>query len=173
MNIEIFTMQELKTHKLESEFCINKLKEICKKHYNYQVEASNIVKGEHGKPYFADNKKLHFNISHSKGMGIVVVDDEPCGVDIELLRKTKLSMAERFFAEEEKKWIFESVDEDEQVERFFTVWTGKEAYTKMLGCGLTIQMDSFNILSEDINSKLKYFKVNNFLICICSEKNIV
>ena len=172
MNIEVFTMTGLKTHKEQSEFCLNKLKEICEKKYNYNVESDKIGRSEHGKPYFTDNVHLHFNISHTKGMGVVIVDDQPCGVDVEVLKSVKLSMAKRFFTDDELNWILESMDEEVRIERFFRVWTGKEAYTKMLGCGLTIPMDSYDILSEEISSKLKYYKLDNFLICVCSEKNI-
>ena len=172
MNIETFTIPSLKTHKEVSEFCKNKLKEICEKQYGYVVTPENMGKNEHGKPYFIDVENVHFNISHSKDMGAIVVDDEPCGVDIEQIREVKMSIAKRFFAIEETEWIMKASDEEERSLRFFTVWTGKEAYTKRLGCGLTIKMDSFSVLSEEISPKLKYFQTNNYLVCVCSVKNV-
>ncbi len=172
MNIETFTIPSLKTHKEISEFCKNKLKEICKEKYGYIVMPENIGKNEHGKPYFTDTENVYFNISHSKGMGAVVVDDEPCGIDIEQLREVKMSVAKRFFTKEETDWIMDASDEKERSLRFFTIWTGKEAYTKMLGCGLTIKMNSFNVLRGEVRSKLKYYQIDDCLVCVCSEKNV-
>lgn len=50
---------------------------------------------------------------------------------------------------------------------FFEIWTAKESYTKMLGCGLTMRMDSFNVLDENIKNKLKYYRVDDYIICVC------
>ncbi len=173
MNIETFIIPSLKTHKEISEFCKKKLKEICKKQYGYTVKEENIGKNQRGKPYFTDKEDIHFNISHTKSMGAVAVDDEPCGIDIEQLRPMKLSLAKRFFNEEETVWIMEASDEEERRLRFFTVWTGKEAYTKMLGCGLTMDLNSFSVLSEEIKPKLRYLKINDCLLCVCSEKHVI
>lgn len=171
MNIEIFTIPSFKTHKEQSEFCKNKLIEICKNHYSYQVDASKIEKNKYGKPCFTDNS-LHFNISHSKAMGAIVVDDKSCGIDIEFIRDAKMSVANRFFTKEETDWIFRSKDEEQQKNRFFRIWTGKESYTKMLGCGLTKPMNTFSVLDEEIASKLRYIIVDDYLICVCSQQNI-
>lgn len=144
---------------------MEKLKELCKSKYGYMFDDEDIIKGEHGKPYFKENK-LFFNISHSKGMGAIVLDESECGIDIEKMRNISFKMADRFFADDEKDWI-NQVRGEEQAERFFKVWTGKEAYTKMLGCGLTVPMDSFSVLDENISCMLEYMKEKDYIICVC------
>lgn len=39
--------------------------------------------GEHGKPYLADHKEIHFNLSHSAAVVACTVSDVECGVDVE------------------------------------------------------------------------------------------
>ncbi len=166
MNITTFTINISLTPKERSKFCIEKLKEICINEYGFDFEDEDIHREEHGKPYFINNTKLHFNISHSKEMGVIVVDESPCGVDVELLRKTKYNVADRFFTEDEKSWINQA-EGDEKIARFFKVWTGKEAYTKMLGCGLTVQLNTFSVLSDEIKEKLQYIRKDDYIICVC------
>ena len=144
---------------------------MCEKYYDYKVKENEIKRSEYGKPYFADEKAPHFNISHSREKAVIVVDDEPCGVDVEKLKLPVFNVAERFFAKREKEWIYEAETDEEKAERFCRIWTGKESYTKMLGCGLTMELDSFCVLDEEISSLLKYYIEDGYLICICSEKN--
>ncbi len=167
MNTEIFIMPVLKTHKEQSDFCREKLVELCRKNYGYEVLGEHIGRNAYGKPYFTDNEGLHFNISHTKGMGAIVVDDKPCGVDVERVKEIKLSMAKRFFAPDEVKWIEDVCDERERQKRFFIVWTGKEAYSKMLGCGLTMKMNSYSVLDENIRQLLEYNMVDDYVVCVC------
>lgn len=166
MSITVFTISTSLTHKDVSKLCREKLKEVCRLQYGFEFEDSDIAKNEHGKPYFVNNKKLHFNISHSKEMAAIVLDDKPCGIDIELLRDIRYNVAERFFSKDELEWIDEACGE-EKVLRFFKVWTGKEAYTKMLGIGLTVELNSFSVLSADIKDKLEYTRNGEYLICVC------
>lgn len=169
MNIEIITMPNLKKHREQSEFCINELCRMCDEYYGYKVDKENIVRNEYGKPYFKDNESLHFNISHSGQKAVIVIDHKPCGVDIEKLKEPRFNVARRFFTENECEYIENSMDETEKWERFFEIWTAKESYTKMLGCGLTMRMDSFDVLDENIKNKLKYYKEDDYIICVCRD----
>lgn len=171
MNIESIWISKAKNHKEKSKLCLEHLAIMCEKYYNYDAKEAEIRKNEHGKPYFADKNAPHFNISHSRDKAVIMVDDEPCGVDIEMIKPLRFDVAKRFFTEKEKDWIYNGQTEEEKAERFCKIWTGKESYTKMLGCGLTMKLDSFCVLDEEINSLLKYDIEDGYVICICSGKN--
>ena len=76
-----------------------------------------------GKPYFLSNCEIFFNISHSSNYVACVIGDRPVG---------RQNLAKRFFDISEAEWIKEC-DSDE---RFFRIWTLKEAYGKATGQGV-------------------------------------
>ena len=98
----------------------------------------------HGKPY-AKDLNIEFNISHSADMVVCVADANPVGVDIEKIRPLDLNTAKKIFGEEEIRYIFECIPDAEDynhylndavLQRFFELWTKKEAYGKLVGMGL-------------------------------------
>lgn len=99
---------------------------------------------EHGKPY-AKNLNIEFNISHSADIVVCVVDANLVGVDIEKIRHVDLNTAKRIFSEKEIQYIFKCSPQienynhylnDAVLQRFFELWTKKEAYGKLVGIGL-------------------------------------
>jgi 4'-phosphopantetheinyl transferase len=103
-----------------------------------------------GKPY-AKNLNVEFNISHSADMVVCVVDDKPVGVDIEKIRPVDLNTAKRIFREEEIQYIFGCTSNtdnynhylnDVVLQRFFELWTKKEAYGKLVGMGLFTEINA-------------------------------
>lgn len=93
---------------------------------------------EHGKPYAVD-LDVEFNISHSANLVVCAVDDQPVGIDIELIRPIDLSVAKRVCSDEELLYIFDYkpkdadfvyTEDEEILTRFFEVWTRKEACYK-------------------------------------------
>ena len=81
---------------------------------------------EFGKPVCDDK---HFNISHSHGYVVFVMDTVQVGVDIETIRPVKKELSDYTSNEEEKAYI-----RDE--ETFYEVWTNKEALVKADGHGI-------------------------------------
>ncbi|MBR2715076.1 MAG: 4'-phosphopantetheinyl transferase superfamily protein [Ruminococcus sp.] len=109
-------------------------------------ESIKFEKGPHGKPY-AKNLKAEFNISHSHDMVVCAVSDKPVGIDIEKIRPINLSVAKRICTEDELLYLFGFTPENtdfthcenyEVLERFFRLWTAKEAFVKHSGEGLSI-----------------------------------
>ena len=99
---------------------------------------------EHGKPY-AKDLNIEFNTSHSADMVVCVADANPVGVDIEKIRPVDLNTAKRIFNDEDVHYIFECIPDvedynhylnDAVLQRFFELWTKKEAYGKLVGMGL-------------------------------------
>ena len=73
------------------------------------------------------------------------MDDNPVGVDIEKIRHVDLNTAKRIFNDEDVHYIFECIPDTEDyndytndavLQRFFELWTKKEAYGKFVGTGL-------------------------------------
>ena len=126
----------------------------------------------HGKPY-AKDLNIEFNISHSADMVVCVVDDKPVGVDIEKIRSIDLNTAKRIFSEEEIRYIFECIPDvedynhylnDAVLQRFFELWTKKEAYGKLVGMGLFTETNA--------TATVKTWTENGYCISIFTTKNI-
>ena len=102
--------------------------------------------GVHGKPKLVDSS-LEFNLSHS-GEFAAYAFTRGCdlGIDIERVRifPEFVTIAKRFFSRAEFTDLL-AVDPD-QIERvFFRCWTRKEAYTKAVGAGIRVPLDSFQV----------------------------
>ena len=87
--------------------------------------------------YFSSNCEIFFNISHSSNYVACVIGNRPVGIDIEKARKGRQNLAKRFFDVSEAEWIKEC-DSDQ---RFFRIWTLKEAYGKATGQGVLDILD--------------------------------
>lgn len=107
---------------------------------------------KNSKPY-SESVPLFFSIAHSGDFAVCAVSEESIGVDIEKIRPLNMQSARRFANEEELQYIFgciptksdyESADRG-TLERFFEVWTKKEAYGKMLGVGMGYDMRNTKI----------------------------
>ena len=81
---------------------------------------------EYGKPV-SDN--VFFNISHSHGYIVLVIDQAPVGIDIEKIRAVEEDLRNYISNEEEKQYIHDD-------ESFFEIWTNKESLVKANGNGI-------------------------------------
>ena len=104
---------------------------------------------ENGKPY-AKGLDIHFSLSHSGDLVFLALSDGPVGIDAEKMRDVNLDIANRMFTEGEKDYVFK--EEEEVKERFFEIWTKKEAYVKLLG-GRVLDFLSFSVLEKNIETK--------------------
>ncbi|PIE62623.1 MAG: phosphopantetheinyl transferase [Desulfobacter postgatei] len=99
----------------------------------------------YGKPFLTELPDIHFNLSHSHGAAVCALcRDGAVGVDVEDTgRRTKVSIAKRFFSSCEAALVSKASDAEKK-ELFFDIWTLKEAYIKAVGKGLTIPLNSFS-----------------------------
>lgn len=104
----------------------------------------------HGKPALVappgKHPPLQFNLSHTEGMLVLAVSKKfALGVDVESIeRKVEmLALSARFFSGHEHAEM-EDLQGAEQRERFFALWTLKEAWLKARGLGLHIPLDDFS-----------------------------
>jgi 4'-phosphopantetheinyl transferase len=90
-----------------------------------------------GKPVLRGSAALHFNVSHSAGLGLIAVAGVPVGVDLEPVRTVENAddLVERFFAAEECI-TYETLPPSSKPAGFLRGWTCKEAVLKALGIGM-------------------------------------
>lgn len=93
-----------------------------------------ITYGPCGKPYLRDYPNAHFNISRSGQYVACAVADRHVGIDVQVVGTYRPDVAARVCSEEELAGIGAS---DNPAFEFTKLWTQKEAYLKMLGCGIT------------------------------------
>ena len=108
------------------------------------------VYSEYGKPYLRGEKNLYFNISHSKNYVVCAFSDREVGIDIQVHKKGKGDIAQRFFSMEDRALMEKLAGEERSSEEiFFSMWTVKEAYMKLTGEGMRQGLDSTVIEMED------------------------
>jgi 4'-phosphopantetheinyl transferase len=99
--------------------------------------------GPQGKPGLAGSARPHFNVSHSHGVALIAVTDRTeVGVDVERLRhlSSQMELADRFFSPWEAATL-RALDPEARCERFFHLWTRKEAFLKAHGAGLSFGLE--------------------------------
>ncbi|WP_179281026.1 4'-phosphopantetheinyl transferase superfamily protein [Paenibacillus sp. XY044] len=98
-----------------------------------------------GKPVFADEPDIHFNISHSGDWVAAAMGPAELGVDVEQMLPVDLGIAESFFSPAELGQL-QSLTQEERLGPFYDIWTLKESYIKCIGKGLSQPLDSFAIM---------------------------
>lgn len=99
-----------------------------------------IEKSTYGKP-FIRNTDFEYNISHTKGMIACVIGGN-VGIDCEKIRHVKNSTINRVCGQSEIDFLNNCSNKDKA---FISLWTLKEAYTKMLGSGFRYPFKNVNI----------------------------
>ena len=84
--------------------------------------------------------------SHAGEYVVGVVSDGEVGCDIERNVNAPLEIAEHYFHSTEREYIEAASDPGKA---FFTLWTLKESYMKMTGRGMSLPLDSFEIIRKD------------------------
>ncbi len=104
------------------------------------------VTNAHGKPSLSPSNNLHFNVAHSGDFVMIAAAKTAVGIDIEQENPNReLGMiAQRYFSAWETA-VFQQLSIAEQPAAFYRCWTGKEAYLKGIGTGLTTALDSFDV----------------------------
>lgn len=105
------------------------------------------VRGERGKPAFAEPGAPQFNLSHCRGVSACALSRFPVGVDVQPLTLYAPKFC-RIFSEPERIWV----EQEDPDRRFTELWTRKEAYGKALGCGIAYEMSQTD-LSGDFSAR--------------------
>jgi len=143
----------------------------------YGIDSSCIKTGINGKP---ETHAICFNLSHSNDLVICAVSENDIGCDIEKISTATLSIAKRFFTENEFKYIesFSGKDADNE---FYRLWTAKESFIKMTGEGLSRPLKSFEVqcipkMQIIMNGELytcymKEYQIEGYKLTVCSKKD--
>lgn len=100
--------------------------------------------GRCGKPALAAvhrRPRLHFNISHTRGLVACAIAGVPVGVDVEASDGDVPSAVAACFAAGERAMLAKAAGLEYRA-TFFRLWTLKEAYLKATGEGLSGRLDS-------------------------------
>lgn len=116
------------------------LRNILAIHLSHAPDRLKFAYSEHGKPFVIEpaDTRIEFNLSHSSGVAIYAVSRGlKVGVDIEFIKPegSWLRIAEQYFSPEEAAEL-RSLQEGEMRNRFFELWSEKEAVLKAIGVGL-------------------------------------
>lgn len=104
---------------------------------NYTGLFCEILAGDQGEPVVVssndtDIRGVSLSISHSGGVAAAVVSCEKIGFDLESVEKRPNSFLNFYYTGDEKEFLSKSKDCDESVT---SLWTAKEAVSKLLGKG--------------------------------------
>jgi 4'-phosphopantetheinyl transferase len=99
----------------------------------------------HGKLRVAGGNpaSLRFSLGHSEGLAVYAVTaGREVGIDVERVREDRpwAAIAERFFAGPERAAVG-ALPSAGRCQRFYEIWTAKEAYAKAVGLGLALPLD--------------------------------
>ncbi len=128
------------------------LEDIVKPEFGAMFDSRAILRSvrydSYGKPYFVDEDRVEFNISHSENLVACVLSlaEEgkeaaiPVGVDVQRIpdaasAEQMARIAERYFSENERASLPSPDKKEEFCRAFARIWTRKEAYLKCVGVG--------------------------------------
>jgi 4'-phosphopantetheinyl transferase len=129
------------------------LRQILGSYLGEAAPALRFEQGPHGKPHVLRSlpgDDLHFNLSDAGPLALIAVTHAASvGIDVEIAHPDLdiQSLAERFFAPREVSAI-QALPTSRRPDAFYACWTRKEAYSKALGVGLSLPLDSFAVSVE-------------------------
>jgi 4'-phosphopantetheinyl transferase len=97
---------------------------------------------DYGKPFLKDREDVQFNLSHSGAWVVGAVDMHPVGIDVEKIQQVDLGISEHYFSPDEHNDLMKKPD---KIDYFFTLWSLKESYIKILGKGLSHPLNAFSM----------------------------
>jgi phosphopantetheinyl transferase len=106
---------------------------------------------DYGKPEFKNlDLHLHFNISHTDNFLFIIFAPFSTGIDVETIkvRKNYDLLKNKVLSINEKKFVEHAKDFDEELKRFFWLWTIKETLVKVTGRGL-VGLSDFEMLNNE------------------------
>ena len=128
------------------------LRQILSGYVNQSPEELRFEENGFGKPFLVGpaneaQTRTHFNMSHSGDAVLVAVTrGRHIGADIERIRPLEFSrIVDSFFTPQECAFI-RNRPVDVRQNAFFTCWARKEAFIKAVGKGLSIPLNTFDVL---------------------------
>lgn len=153
---EKYRVNKYKFKSLRDRHTVSKglLKSLISKYLNIETNEINFVQNEYGKPSLhleLNEIDLQFNVSHSEHLGMFAfTTGQELGIDVESIQEIPNlnQIVDMCFSDFEKEWFYKS-EPGLQKKLFYKVWTGKEAFIKANGTGLSFPL---NEIEFKINS---------------------
>lgn len=118
---------------MKKEYCVDEIPEF--------------IHGATGKPYLKKEEDIYFSFSHCKGVAACMIGDTEVGIDVQEPFTFEQGIVDQICSENEKVLFDKTKDEDK--DRLLNrLWVLKEAYTKYLGTGITINLKRLDFLAE-------------------------
>lgn len=120
----------------------------------------------------AKHLNVEFNISHSEEMVVCAISDKPVGIDVEMIRPIGTNILRKLCTDVDLEYIFDNGTitnnipcnfDDQQLCRFYEVWTAKEAYFKCVGTGIK---NLKSISMDELEEKRKTYQIENYIITV-------
>ena len=113
----------------------------------------------YGKPLISEPhwSGIQFNYSHSGEFLIFAISKNiEVGVDIELVKDLPdmIDLAKNYFSEKELQHFHSLENKIDRINFFYKIWTRKEALLKAAGIGITDDLKSINLLTENNLNRL-------------------
>ncbi len=100
---------------------------------------------ENGKPFLPGFPDIHFNISHCDRLVVCAFHNSPIGADAEIPGYFAKVLINRALSDDEKSFLRSvGVTPALEEEWFYRFWTLKEAYVKMTGTGVDVDLTGFS-----------------------------
>lgn len=114
---------------------------------------------DNGKPEVSReqlSKPIQFNLSHTRNnVALAFSTESRLGIDMESFdRDSDLAKLARYSFSEKELSQIEGLAKDEFRDRFFSLWTLKEAYMKADGRGMSLPLKSFSFIYDANNERL-------------------
>ncbi|QGM46699.1 4'-phosphopantetheinyl transferase family protein [Methylocystis heyeri] len=102
------------------------------------------LSGPKGKPLLSSGR-IHFNVSHTRGLIAIAIAGSPVGVDVEPMRHLPdlMDLSRLAFAPQMQAELSACPNETLRTRMFFRFWTLAEAYIKATGEGVSQGLSSF------------------------------
>ena len=133
-----------------------------------------LLHNKDGAPYLEKDGQdtgLYISISDTKNYWACAIEGVPIGIDIEeLSRKVRPAIVRRFHKDEREYLEALSEGGREWTEEFYSIWTRKEAYSKLRRKGLSIDFSRFNVLDNMVDgAPLGYFSAKGLMFGIAGD----
>ena len=155
-------------------FCLNE-------QFGLTPDQIRIETGEFGKPWLPEYPEVQFNLSHCRGLVICATASVPVGVDCEKMRNISVPLIRRILTESEQETVLNDAYSNEERNRaFLRFWTLKEAYSKYIGSGITMDFKSVSFALTDTGTVqcsdpgvdcIQYDLDGEYQIALCSQKS--
>lgn len=129
-----------------------------------KIPAVSYGENQYGKPNLTSHPGIFYSLSDTDGCVAVAVGDSELGLDIERLRPVDMRTARRF-TQAEREYVGGGDGADE---RFFALWTRKEAFMKYRGMGFSLPMKSFSALPDGQGEHIASRRTGELFIALCA-----